>query len=161
MIETIALTASQTPYITSVIGKTFLSNAISESCHEILTKITSLYSHPSFSHLLEEMEAIDIETQIKIVDAHIEEIEKEYTPIFLESHRSLFLSIQGLHHIINRIKEEVILIHSLMENHSLKWFSSWRSVGGEDNIEKLKKYKEILDNRTGLFFKIISLIEKK
>ncbi len=160
MITTVALTASSIPQVSSLVGKTFLSTAISQSCHDILTKITSLYSNPSFGHLVEELEGLDLDNSVKIINAHIEEIEKHNSPEILETHQSLFLSIQGLHNIINLIKEQIDEIHNLIENHNKKWFSSWRSVGGEEILAKLHLKKHILTERTDLFFKVCSTLEK-
>ena len=53
------------------------------------------------------------------------------------------------------IEAEITEINKEIEDHSKKWFNTFRSCNYTNQIENLKKHVKILDNRFDLYMKII------
>ena len=141
-------------------------------------------SHPKVQKILKEL---DLAADLATVESLIQEIEEYYQIPLLEEfdesvldqnsdeiivkqtlknaddkqkpYASLTVCLRNVYHMVFLIKEELLAIQRLINEHKLRYFASWRSPGYGANLKRLRKYKELLDKRCDLLIKILSVYE--
>ena len=138
-----------TPIIVGNMVKTeMLSQTVHSSTSSIYNNIESLLINPNF-YFSSVLENLDIEIKLKIIMDFLHNI-KEST---LTSYNKL--SLDSIYEIIKKIEIEICSIHKKIESHNNKWFHYVRYCNNETEINNLRNYVKILDERFDLFMKLI------
>ena len=114
-----------------------------------------LYSNTNYDiSSLERIEKqIDLLETIKIYDIWIQEIiEKQKEKI--KSSNALKEAIHSFTMMLNEIHELLKSIEIKIQLHGLKWFSSYRSLYVNEEVEQIQLKKNILDRRFNLLQQI-------
>ncbi|NDB61746.1 hypothetical protein EB001_25390, partial [bacterium] len=114
-----------------------------------------LYSNTNYDiSSLERIEKqIDLLETIKIYDIWIQEIiEKQKEKI--NSSNALKEAIHSFTMMLNEIHELLKSIEIKIQLHGLKWFSSYRSLYVNEEVEQIQLKKNILDRRFNLLQQI-------
>ena len=138
----------------------YTNHFFSETTKGMLNKIWDIMNedHPD---LVEIAAPLDIISKVKLIETLIRDINDEIKVQHIEIPKSLELSIQQLNDIIDRIHKNLNNIKNGIEYHKTLWFSSFRSIGYLEEVEKLKKNNSILDTRLDHLIKIIMLFRNK
>ena len=108
--------------------------------------------HPDISNKLQE---IDVVNKIKIIDAFITECESNTK---YNTKKSIELSINSIHSLIEQINNELTLIKEECEYHKTKYFNYWRNPNCQENLKNVIQFSIILDLRLNLLRDIINMI---
>ena len=137
MIETLLL---------PLFGKELFSKVFSDTSDNIYNGLSELrkYNHYNFDQLIEQL---DIETKIKIIDAYIKQIDED-------SSESIKICIESIIKIIKKMNQEIKDINKEIDDHTHKWFHSFRSPHIKDKINNLINHSLIFDKRIDLLLKL-------
>jgi hypothetical protein len=114
-----------------------------------------IYSNTNYDiSSLEKIEKqIDLLETVKIYDIWIQEIiEKQKDKI--NNSNALKEAIQSFMMMLNEIHDLLKSIENKIQLHGLKWFSSYRNLYVNDEVEQIKIKKNILDHRFNLIQQI-------
>jgi len=98
------------------------------------------------------MEDLDIKARFDTLNALLKDLEKKH----LES-ESISIALHNLHDIMTRVHNELDSIDKIVKDHSLKWFSSWRSLNYTSNISRLERLIKIMDSRSALLIELLKI----
>lgn len=142
----------------SLITSDMFAKTISLTTTSIFTLGQSLlYSNTNYDiSSLEKIEKqIDLLETVKIYDIWIQElIEKQKDKI--ESSNAFKEAIQSFTMMLNEIHDLLKSIEYKIQRHQLKWFSGYRSLYVNEEVEQIQVKKNILDHRFNLLQKIHS-----
>jgi hypothetical protein len=138
----------------------YTNHFFSETTKGMLNKIWDIINenHPD---TIEVIAPFDIISKVKLIETIIRDVNDEIKVQNTEIPKSMELSIQQLNDIIDKIHKNLNNIKDGIEYHKTLWFSSFRSIGYLEEVEKLKKNNVILDTRLDQLIKIIMLFRKK
>jgi len=113
-----------------------------------------IYSNNYDIFSLEKIEKdIDLLETVKIYDIWIQEIiEKRKDKI--ENSNAFKEAIQSFTMMLNEIHDLLKNIEIKIQNHKLKWFSNYRSIYVNEEVEQIQIKKKILDHRFNLLQQI-------
>ena len=97
-------------------------------------------------------EDLDIMKTIELVESLFKEKTESQNMIMLTD--TQILAINNLHDISTKIKKELELIKSGIQESKNYWFKFFRTAPYHQNLENLKRYKRILDSRLNIALKI-------
>jgi hypothetical protein len=132
----------------TLVGNEVLTSTIRNSTASIYSGLSSLMINPNF-YFKNVLEELDIEAKLKVITKFIDNI-KEST---LQEHNKIALN--SIYTIIHKIEAEITEINKEIDEHSKKWFNTFRSCNYTTQIENLKKHVKIMDNRFDLYMKIV------
>jgi hypothetical protein len=138
----------------------YTNHFFSETTKGMLNTIWDIINenHPD---TIEVIASFDIISKVKLIETIIRDVNDEIKVQNTEIPKSMELSIQQLNDIIDKIHKNLNNIKDGIEYHKTLWFSSFRSIGYLEEVEKLKKNNVILDTRLDQLIKIIMLFRKK
>lgn len=147
----ILITTGLVTYVITNIGISALVASISSITHtsqniyDILKKFSFSKSKQKKT-VYENLVEFDLETTIRVLNAELKDINKEKI-----SSESVNICIESIKKITTDIESELLNIDRMTNyNESLWIMKNIRSYDCEESINKLKKYKSILDNRRKL-----------
>ena len=150
------ITSTSTAIVGSVllnmVGKNFLTQAISDTTNLIFSLVKGAAHYTDFPEITNCYEDMDIHANLEVVNALMEEI-KNYE----ESDKSIKVCLKNLHEIVEKIFCEMKEINDIVAYHKTKYFNNLRSVDLTINLNKVKKYKKIMDKRLELLLNILSV----
>lgn len=97
-------------------------------------------------------EDLDIMKTIELVESLFKEKTESQNMIMLTG--TQILALNNLHDISTKIKKELELIKSGIQESKNYWFKFFRTAPYHQNLENLKRYKRILDSRLNIALKI-------
>ena len=127
-----------------VIGETVLTAAVKRSCEEVIDLLGHL--GVNYVHLEEDLEELDLENNVRIVGLYLEE------RCVGEKDRVLMECMESLQLIIEKIREELRVLHRRMDEHRRLWFSGWRDDGSGEVMRRLRRHKGVLRERWEMFY---------
>ncbi len=142
----------------SLITSDMFAKTISLTTSSIFTLGQNLiYSNNYDISSLEKIEKeIDLLETIKIYDIWIQEtIEKQKDKI--EKSNAFKEAIHSFTMILNEIHELLKNIDYKIQKHQLKWFSTYRTLYVNEEVQQIQLKKKILDHRFNLLQKIHAL----
>jgi hypothetical protein len=143
-----------TQLVSSLIGNDIITKAIGDTSSTIYLLLYGILDYQDL-YLEKFMEDLDIKYQIKCVEGIINNLDK----IIID--KTLETSLENLHEIICKIREDLKQIDHNMKNHKLKWFYSYRRIDNIIQFENIKIHKKILNERLELFMKIVKINQFK
>ena len=123
-----------------------LVNSLVSSTIELLGNGASFIRHGTESNkkiqkLRNQIEEMDIKIKLELVKTMLETLPKNDINTIIEN---------GLIDLISKIKSIVEWIDFEIDKHSIKWFSSYRSLSIDEKLDQLQHYVKILDSRIHL-----------
>ncbi|MEM0354245.1 MAG: hypothetical protein QXW79_01550 [Thermoplasmata archaeon] len=136
--------------------------------------IKSIYVHkyPDITKIITEL---DIERRLKLVESvvtakesqkytkiNIKDLEKSIILDMIGNHNDpIELCLASLHEIIQRIHNNLVEINSKVTRHNKKWFSSWRTLNLNKQLDDLKTNSKLLDIRFADLITVSNFLERK
>jgi Na+/phosphate symporter len=123
-----------------------LVNSLVSSTIELLGNSASFIRHGTESNkkihkIRDQIEEMDIKIKLELVKTLLETLPKTDINTIMEN---------GLIDLISKIKSIVEWIDFEIDKHSVKWFSSYRSLSIDEKLDQLQHYIKILDSRIQL-----------
>ena len=136
--------------VSTLIGNDILTKAISDTANTIYHLLYGLVDlqDPILDQAIDEL---DVKAQIKCVESIIGNLDKDRVT------RSLNISLEQLHEIICRIREDLKQINQNFTRHQTKYFYYYRRIDNSQEIANLTRHKHILDQRMDMFMKIFTI----
>ncbi len=136
--------------VSTLIGNDLLTKAISDTAGTIYNLLYGLVElqDPILERAIDEL---DVKAQIKCVESIIGNLDKGNIT------KSLNISLEQLHDIICRIREDLKQINSNFNQHQQKYFYYYRKIDNSLEILNLRRHKKILDQRLDMFMKIFTI----
>ena len=136
--------------VSTLIGNDIMTKAISDSAGTIYNL---LYGFIDISDpLLEQtIDTLDVKEQIRSVETMITQITSHHDS------KSVQLSLEQLHEIICRIREDLKQIRDNHTAHRERYFYQYRKPDNSVQIANLRKHKQILDQRLDMFMRVIQV----
>lgn len=134
-------------FTSEIIGKEIIGET-SKGIFGLLTGINEF----NIPHVNKILENLDIYKIVEIVESLFEEVSKEHHTI--EYIPAQILAYKNLHEINVKIKDELEELKKNIEVAKEYWFTYFRRAPYHDNIENLKMFKKILDQRLDLVLKL-------
>lgn len=109
----------------------------------------------SFHHeqLKEVLTDHDLIAKLEIIQAMISDIESDKTSM---DKRSIQKALTNLHLVIEDIQRLLENIDNKIKHHHTKYFSSWRGLNYDQEINRLKKCIHLMDLRYQMFLDVLS-----
>jgi len=136
--------------VSTLIGNDIMTKAISDSAGSIYHLLYGFIdiSDPLLEKTIDEL---DVNAQIRSVETMLTQITSDHDS------KSIQLSLEQLHEIICRIREDLKQIKENHENHKLKYFYRYRRPDNSLQITNLRKHKQILDQRLDMFMRVVQV----
>jgi len=135
--------------VIKIIGTDVLGKVIGVSLNGLNTAFTFMASANSnyiIQKYKDELEILDIELKLKLVEIWLKDIDLEKIKINL-SMELIYIGISDACHQISKCIEQINL---KINYHNSKWFQSWRNIYLDEEVNTLKKYTKILNDRIKL-----------
>tara|TARA_B100000795_G_C22799143_1_gene440890 strand:- start:260 stop:694 length:435 start_codon:yes stop_codon:yes gene_type:complete len=134
-------------FTTEIIGKEIIGET-SKGIFGLLLGINE-FNIPYINLLLEDLDILKI---IELVESLFREKTSFESMIFLSP--AQILAYNNLHDINLKIKNELEIITTKIEESKNWWFKYFRTAPYHYNLENLKRYKKILDRRFDIVLKL-------
>ena len=134
-------------FTSEIIGKEIIGET-SKGIFGLLSGISE-FDIPYINTIFEDL---DIMKTIELVESLFKEKTESQNMIMLTD--TQILALNNLHDISTKIKKELELIKSGIEESKNYWFKFFRTAPYHQNLENLKRYKRILDSRLDIALKI-------
>lgn len=136
--------------VSTLIGNDIMTKAISDSSSTIYNLLYGFIdiSDPLLEQTIDEL---DVKEQIRSVENMITQITSKHDST------SIQISLEQLHEIICRIREDLKQIKENHDSHKRKYFYRYRRPDNSIQIDNLKKHKGILDQRLDMFMRIFQI----
>ena len=135
----------------SLLTNGMVSLAINDTSTLLLSMIkTVVNEYIDFKNTIEK---IDLNTKLTIIENFMNIIPKEY-----ENIKCVSTSLNSLHEIVIKLHDELAKINYIIEQHKLKWFNYYRKPDYDIELDNIKKYKLIMDDRFDTLLKLINTI---
>ena len=153
--ETIALTGKALSIANSV-GTGLIIRTLTSTTSSICYVLGNLTSHeqPGIKEVISEVASLDLEHIVSVIEALVGEYDETSVPTSVKK------ALCGVNKILEDIHEELNVIRETVEYHKSKLFSGWRGCDCKQNIELIKKHKEISNNRYKILIELL-MIKKK
>ena len=157
--------------ISSFLGSTISSKVITDTISSTTSNIYSLLNSSSFTkHSLDKLiYQLDIIKKIKLIESVLNIIDNLHGVIShlddksfkkkSQEYQTIILIIDSIHEMIKNIQNDLSKINEKVIEHSNKWFSNYRSISIDDNINDLKIHLLLLDNRYDFLIKTITVFK--
>ena len=137
--------------ISALIGRQILSQAISDASYTIYGSISDIFYYSSKVDRV--LLSLDVKEKIKTVENVCKILEnKEENNVFITN------SLESIHDMIIKIREDLKNINIKINKHKDKWFSKWRSIDVKNELNSLKLHCNILDQRYNLMTKSMCIV---
>ena len=135
---------------TQALGKELLFSSVGTVAHALRhtlgTVVNFLYHEDQFKHLLEDVQDLNLDTDVAL----IEEIVTELDP----QQRCLQLTVKQLHQALDAMHGALKGLHQQMAAHQLLWFSYYRTFDHDLHLQRLRRCKKRMDHQ---FARLISV----
>ena len=137
--------------ISALIGRQILSQAISDASYTIYGSISDIFYYSSRVDRV--LLSLDVKQKIKTVESVCKILEKKEKNNILITN-----SLESIHDMIIKIREDLKNINIKIEKHKEKWFNKWRSIDVKKELNFLKLHCNILDQRYNLMTKSLKIV---
>ena len=142
--------------IVSTVGTDFIIKTLTSTTASIASILTHLtyYDQPGVQGIIDELNKIDLEHMVSV----IEELVKENNIEGIKE--SVKKALLGVNKILENIHNELNSIKEAIDYHQTKYFANYRSFDCKTSINKIKKHKEILDQRYNILIDLLKIYHK-
>lgn len=139
--------------LVSSLGTDVLVGTITKTTNSITSMIGYLVQNnkPGINDVTEFLSSIDLEFTIGIIEQVVKEQEGK------SLNDSIKKALIGVNSILELIHTELDTIKQAIDQHSSKYFNSWRSFSWNGNVTTLKKHNEILQHRYSMLFELLKI----
>ena len=127
-----------------------LLNTISGTINSV-NYIVSNDSIPEVNIIKNKIIQMDLNSKLEIIHSLIKELNEEKLKEFQK------ISLKSIEILIDEINKELIDINQKINYHNSKYFSSWRSINLDNNINQLNDHNILLDKRLDNLIKLLNL----
>lgn len=153
--ETIVATAKVATVVNEVgLGLIIRTLTTATSNIIILSQKLTSYDQPYTKDVVVELKKLDLECNISIMDALVEEHKEKDLP------QSIQISLQSVSEILKLMHEELTQIHGMIEYHNTLWWNTWRVLDCTKNIDKMKGHKILFNERYRLLLDLLKINNK-
>ena len=124
--------------------------ATTTSVYSLIVNIVS-YEYKDLTKTLEDM---DIDSQIKVIDAFVSDINNEK----IKSSKALQLIVNDVYNCVLNIHSELQIITEKCESHRKSWFYYVYKLDCSKELGKLEHQYKILGKRFEMLIKIMSML---
>ena len=150
-----------------MLGKELVCSSVTTIARTLHTTLTGLvhflYHEDVFAHILDDIRELNLETDVSLIEAIVEDLEVHIPTAHGHRHRqrkqrrSLELSLRHLHHSLDEIHQALQNFRSQMEAHRHLWFSYYRSFDTASHLRLLRLCKRRLDHHFDRLVKVHQL----
>jgi hypothetical protein len=136
--------------VSTLIGNDIMTKAISDSASTIYNLLYGFVdiSDPLLEQTLDEL---DVKEQIRSVENIITQVTSDHDSSAVQ------ISLEQLHEIICRIREDLRQIKDNHDYHKQRYFYQYRRPDNRVQINNLKKHKTILDQRLDMLMRVFQI----
>jgi hypothetical protein len=138
----------------SYIKPNFVTHLLLSSVKTTLSTLSHIFSETSVPEIIvvkTKIESMDLQNKLEIIHSLIEELKEENLKDFQKK------SIKNISELIQKINVELDDINNKIIYHKSKYFSSWRSLYLDDNINILIEHNKLLDTRFQFLINLLSI----
>ena len=99
---------------------------------------------------------LDLVADLEVIESLINTIEKcdniEQTP--------LAISLKQVNDMVHQIKNELVEIKKVVEEHKKLYFANWRTPDYHIPLKRLRQHKDILDKRVTMLIELLKIIRE-
>jgi hypothetical protein len=96
----------------------------------------------------------DMKFRLLNIETLLQTIEKNK---FLHDDRLVQVAVEGVHEIVEAMNKQLQSLDKIVQEHSQKWISGWRSLDITGPVDELAALDPILDKRCDILLKNISI----
>ena len=137
--------------ISALIGRQILSQAISDASYTIYGSIGDIFYYSSRVDRV--LLSLDVKQKIKTVESVCKILEKKE-----KNNRLIIESLESIHDMIIKIREDLKNINIKILKHKDKWFNKWRSIDVKTELANLKLHCNVLDKRYSLMTQSLKIV---
>jgi len=137
--------------LTTNITQKLLSNSIQTSLDILKLFITS--HHEQVNEVLAETDLI---SNLEIIEALMLNIEKIPS---MQENPAMQKALTNLHLIVEQIQKTLEHINQKIKYHHTKYFSSWRTLNYQKELNKLKQSIKLLNIRYQMFLEVVRVVK--
>ena len=137
--------------ISALIGRQILSQAISDASYTIYGSIGDIFYYSSRVDRV--LLSLDVKQKIKTVESVCKILEKKE-----KNNRLIIESLESIHDMIIKIREDLKNINVKILKHKDKWFNKWRSIDVKTELVNLKLHCNVLDKRYSLMTQSLKIV---
>lgn len=137
--------------ISALIGRQILSQAISDASYTIYGSIGDIFYYSSRVDRV--LLSLDVKQKIKTVESVCKILEKKE-----KNNKLIIESLEGIHDMIIKIREDLKNINVKILKHKDKWFNKWRSIDVKTELVNLKLHCNVLDKRYSLMTQSLKIV---
>ena len=105
-----------------------------------------IHNHTDVHELFTEL---DLDVRLAVINSLIKNIKKEH------SNDTVKICLKSLYDVITKINKITHEIDGIIEQHKEKYFSGWRQIDVDSEIDEIRKQSDLLDNRFSLLINIV------
>jgi len=144
-----------TEVISALIGRQILSQAISDASYSIYTNIQDIFYYSTDVDKV--LRDLDVGAKVKMYEEMTKTIESNSD----KSHKIMEMSLESIHDMIIKIREDLKKINARIEKHKKKYFANWRSVNCKKELGDLISHCNILDTRFNYLVKAVEIVKSE
>lgn len=144
-----------TEVISALIGRQILSQAISDASYSIYNNIQDIFYYSSDVDKV--LRDLDVGAKIKMYEEMTKTIESNTK----HNHSIMEMSLESIHDMIIKIREDLKRINSKIDKHKKKYLANWRSVNCKKELSDLVSHCNILDKRFNYLVKAIDIVKSE
>ena len=130
------------------IGGKLFSNIINDTSNKVVNIVETalVHNHTDVHELFTEL---DLDVRLAVINSLIKHIKSEH------SNETVNICLQSLYDVITKINKITHAIDTIIEEHKQKYFSGWRQIDVDLQIDEIRKQSDLLDKRFSLLINII------
>ena len=133
----------------SLLTKGIISLAINDTSYLLIGLVKdAIVYHPDIKKTTD---SIDLHNKLMIIDNFTKNI-----PQNIEDNKCISICLNSIHEIIIQINNELELINKIIEEHTNKYFYYFRGYDYYSQLDNIKIYKKVLDERFDTLLKLIT-----
>jgi len=105
-----------------------------------LSNVFVYISNTGIDRYKNELEYLDIDFKLKYIKKWLDKNNSDETNIIYD----------GILEVVSKLNDQIENINDKIIKHNNKWFNNWRSINLDNEIEYIKKYTNILNERLKL-----------
>ena len=131
-----------------LIGGKIFSTVINDTASKIIsvTETAIIHNHTDVHELFTEL---DLDVRLAVINSLIKNIKKE------QSNETVNICLKSLYDVITKINKITHDIDDIIEQHKQKYFSGWRQIDVDSQIDEVRKQSDLLDKRFSLLTNVI------
>ena len=133
-----------------LVGGKIFSNIINDTSVKVVNIVETalVHNHTDVHELFTEL---DLDVRLAVINSLIKNIKKEH------SNETVNICLKSLYDVITNINKITHEIDDIIEQHKQKYFSGWRQIDVDSQIDQVRKQSDLLENRFSLLINIVNI----